>query len=146
MAYNYRTRNIGENRFYRAWRAMHRRCYNPSTQHYERWGGRGIKVCERWHHFDNFYDDMFSSYKDSLNLDRINNDGNYEPSNVRWATPKEQAINRSSNKYVTHAGQRKTVAEWAAIAQCKNSTFRQRLYVLKCDMGKCLAPPMRKRG
>lgn len=78
---------------YYAWTAMKNRCLNSNSQLYHYYGGRGIKVCDRWLNFKNFYEDMGEPPKD-LTLERINNDGNYEPSNCKWATMKEQCNNR----------------------------------------------------
>lgn len=74
---------------YRTWAQMIQRCENPKNPFYRRYGGRGIIVCERWHEFLNFLQDM-GERPLGRTLDRINNDGNYEPGNCRWATPKEQ--------------------------------------------------------
>lgn len=81
---------------YRAWVGMKTRCYNPNEEAWERYGGRGIKVCERWlNSFENFLKDMGRKPSSQHSLDRVNNDGHYNPYNCRWATRREQCLNRT---------------------------------------------------
>lgn len=95
---------------------MLRRCYNPNNVGYPRYGARGIKVCERWlgeGGFDRFYQDVGPRPDAEHSIDRINNDGDYEPANVRWATPSVQHGNKSTNYPITFRGETKTMSEWA---------------------------------
>lgn len=100
---------------YLSWRQLMRRCYGTNSIRFKNYGGRGIKVCDSWHDFKNFYNDMGEKPTQKHTIDRIDNNGNYEPSNCRWATEKQQQNNRSNNRKITHKGETHTVAEWADI-------------------------------
>lgn len=78
---------------YTIWQLMKERCFNKKRKEYDNYGGRGISVCKRWLKFENFYEDM-GDRPNNLTLDRIDNDGNYEPNNCKWSTRKEQQNNR----------------------------------------------------
>jgi len=79
---------------YGVWMAMKYRCFNPKCKEFKNYGGRGITVCDRWMEFKSFRDDMLSTYQSGLQLDRIDNDGNYEPSNCRWVTRSQNGKNK----------------------------------------------------
>lgn len=89
---------------YEVWAAMIQRCTNPSAQEYPRYGARGISVCERWRDFAHFIEDMGPRSSPDHSIDRKDNNGNYEPSNCRWATRKQQDRNKRSNRIVTAFG------------------------------------------
>lgn len=93
------THGLGRHRLYDTWRRMLDRCENPAHPGYHRYGGRDIKVCTRWHDVQLFIADIecdLGPRPDGMTLDRIDNDGNYEPGNVRWATATQQAANRTA--------------------------------------------------
>lgn len=102
-------------RIYRIWCNMKSRCYNGNTSNYKNYGGRGITVCDEWRNdFLSFSEwAMKNGYKDDLSLDRIDNSGNYEPSNCQWATRKQQNSNRRNNRFVTFGGVTKSFCQWA---------------------------------
>lgn len=90
---------------------MKARCQNPNAADYHNYGGRGITVCRRWQKFEHFYADM-GERPEGCTLDRINVDGNYEPSNCKWSTSSQQHNNRRNNRYITMLGRKQTLREW----------------------------------
>lgn len=114
---------------YIAWKAMKSRCYSPSNKdnNYQK---RGIIVCDRWKHsFENFYNDMGKAPSKLHSLDRINNDGNYEPGNCRWVVSKIQSSNRSNfNKIFTLNGESMTLKDWSRKLNIKYNTLWLRIY------------------
>lgn len=95
----HKTHGMAGSKIYNIWQHMHRRCYDTRTPAYANYGGRGIKVCKRWFKFENFLKDMGEA-PTGRTLDRRKNDGNYTPSNCRWATGREQVTNRRCSRNV----------------------------------------------
>lgn len=95
-----------DNPIYNVWVMMRSRCNNINSTGYKNYGGKGIKVCERWSQVENFIEDMYPSFKDGLTLDRIDNTGNYEPSNCRWSTKSIQNQNTRRLKSTNTSGYR----------------------------------------
>lgn len=113
---------------YKAWQAMIDRCDNKNNQRYERYGGRGIRVCDRWSSsFAAFFEDLGPRPSKDHSLDRIDNDGDYEPGNCRWATRETQIRNTSRNIYVDHDGKRMTLADWSRETGINFFTLRGRI-------------------
>lgn len=112
---------------YSIWNMMRSRCHNPNNKAFPRYGGRGIKVCERWKSFENFIADVGARPSKAHSLDRINNDGDYEPSNVRWALPEQQAANRSDNRWIEHNGKTLPLFLWAKESGVAASVIHKRL-------------------
>ena len=120
---------------YRAWMAMRNRCGNPQDPRY---GGRGIYVCERWYVYENFLADMGEPPSLGLSIDRINNDGNYEPSNCRWATWSEQMRNRRNSRKLEFRGRTLNLCGWAELLGIQASTLRRRIDVLGWSIERAL--------
>ena len=109
-----------------AWKGMLARCENPNNTNYCRYGARGIRVCERWHKFANFFADM-GPRPVGAQIDRINNDGNYEPGNCRWVTRRQNCNNQRRSRRITFHGRTRTIAEWAQEYGLKRSTLGRRI-------------------
>jgi len=113
---------------YNAWRSMIKRCYCQTNASFHRYGGRGISVLERWRtSFASFFEDMGNRPSSLHSLDRIDNDGNYEPSNCRWATAKVQQSNRRSVVLLEFNGERLPLSDWSSRSLISRSTISQRL-------------------
>ena len=112
---------------YLSWSGMFPRCYNEKCLAYPQYGGVGIKVCDRWHKFEAFLEDM-GERPDNKTLDRWpDQNGNYEPGNCRWATPREQVMNRRNNVFVEYNGEKVLMADLAVTLEIPHSTLRYRV-------------------
>lgn len=115
-------------RLYRTWQGMKDRCYATTHKSFHQYGGRGITVCKQWMRFESFYKwAMANGYSDALTIDRKNGDKDYTPSNCRWATTKEQATNKKTNRRVTCDGKNLTISEWSEITKIPSFTIIDRL-------------------
>lgn len=121
--------NGNDSRLYLSWECMKSRCYNPHNDFYYRYGGRGISVCDEWKDsFANFREwALGNGYKDGLTIDRVDVNGNYEPSNCRWATSKEQANNKCTSHFVTYKGKTKTITQWSESTGLSYATLLGRI-------------------
>lgn len=115
-------------RLYDIWQNMWSRCTKPTNIYYKHYGGRGIAVCKEWEDVSVFFAwALANGYASHLTIDRINNDGDYSPTNCRWASPKQQARNMRTNHWITFKGQTKCLSEWADIVKINSSTLHSRL-------------------
>lgn len=126
---NSKTHGRSNSALHNVWRKMKQRCFSEKDQAFKYYGGRGITVCDEWKdNFENFYKcSMTNGYSDGLTLDRINVNGNYEPSNCRWVTMKVQQNNRRNNRRIEFNGQVHTITEWSVITGINLSTISMRL-------------------
>lgn len=121
------THGMYKSREYLCWMNMWRRCTYSKHKAFPDYGGRGIKVCERWEKFENFYADMGAKPDPKHSLDRIDVNGHYEPGNCRWATASDQLNNTRRNHTVEFRGESKTISEWAKAMNMSHETLRARL-------------------
>lgn len=116
-------------KYYDIWIQMRARCNNPKNAAYKWYGERGIKVCERWNSFQAFVEDM-GSRPDGMQIDRMDNDGDYEPSNCRWVTSKKNLRNTRRNRQMTAFGETKCMSEWLEDERCvvNKNTLKNRVF------------------
>lgn len=112
---------------YRSWASLIQRCENPKSNGFTNYGARGIKVCDRWQKFNNFYADMGPKPSSNYSIDRIDVNGNYEPNNCRWATKHQQLRNMRKNRFVLVCGRMVTIAEAGELTGISVATIRSRL-------------------
>lgn len=143
---NNRKNDLRGTHFYRIWERMDRVCYSKADFRYPLYGGRGIEIL--WDNFYQFRDDMYPSYLEHLGehgklnttIDRIDSNGHYCKENCRWATRKEQAINRRSTIHLTHNGETKTLEDWAKSIGIRRHALWLRLYRYKWPIERALKP------
>jgi hypothetical protein len=121
------THGMSNTSTHNVWTNMKERCLNPNHKSFNRYGGRGITICQRWlDSFQNFLDDM-GTMPIGMSLDRKDVNGNYEPGNCRWATSEEQANNKANNRVLEFKGKKQTIAQWAREVGMSREALRHRL-------------------
>lgn len=116
-------------KIFKVWQGIKNRCFNKNSDKYIYYGGRGISICQEWQEFLPFYNWAINNgYKDNLTIDHINVNGDYEPSNCRWVTVKEQANNKQNTVYITYNGETHTIPEWSRITKINKRTLYTRYY------------------
>lgn len=122
--------NKSNTRIFNIWIGIKQRCYDSKRKNYKYYGARGIKVCDEWQNdFMSFYNwSINNGYKEGLTIDRINVDGNYEPSNCRWLTNKQQQRNKHNNRNITIKGETHCLSEWCEILGLNYSTVKNRVF------------------
>jgi hypothetical protein len=147
-ALRFRTHGQAGTRLHQVWGNMIQRCHNPANERYGYYGGRGIRVCEEWEDFAMFRDwALKAGYREGLTIERLDNDGDYEPGNCTWTTRQRQARNRRTNRFLTAFGEVKTVADWAEDPRCQVGyyTLHSRLG-LGWPSQRAISMPARSRG
>lgn len=124
---------------------MIKRCHNPKDYGYYKYGARGITVCDRWRNsFSNFLEDIGFAPTKKHSIDRINNDGNYEPDNCRWATSVEQARNKRITHSITFNNKTQSITDWARELNINHQTLSARITRYKWSIERALTEPIRK--
>ena len=135
--------NCAKTKIYNTWCNMKSRCYNKNNERYKIYGARGITVCQEWlDDFINFYNwAMANGYSDELSIDRIDVNGNYEPSNCRWANIELQSNNKRSNRFYTFNNETLTLKQWSIKLHINYFTLQKRLSVHKWDVERAFTTP-----
>ncbi len=127
---NHITHGDSSSALYDVWRGMKTRCLNAENVAYSNYGGRGIKLCEDWENsYESFMNwSMENGYQNGMSIDRIDNDGGYNPQNCRWTSSKEQANSRRTNRVIEYNGESHTLTQWAEILHINPKTLFSRIY------------------
>ena len=139
-------------RLYGVWCGMRRRCLSPSVPEYPLYGGRGIKICDEWNNYEKFkewayangYDDRAQKYK--CTLDRLNNDGDYSPSNCTWHNQTEQCNNKGTNHLISYNNETHTITEWSRIIGIRKDTLRRRIVLYGWPIERALTEKTHNNG
>lgn len=124
----HKTHGLSKTKLYFIWCSMKRRCEKPKDKAYCNYGGRGIKVCKEWHDYSEFHKwAMDNGYKQGLSIDRINNDGNYEPNNCRWVDRKTQNNNTRANIIIVVDNEKHTLSEWGRLLNVSYDLLHSRI-------------------
>lgn len=127
-------------KIYMVWLNMKQRCGNPNVKSYKNYGGRGVRVCDRWNSFYNFYKDM-GDMPDGFTIERIDNEKGYSPNNCKWASMQEQSHNKRNNRKIEFNGVVMDLSEWTEKLGFGRTTIRTRLDTLKWSIEKALLTP-----
>lgn len=140
------THGLSKTRIYSIWASMLQRCKPTGKSSHKHYGGRGISVCKRWRKFEAFYSDMGDPPTNKHTLDRLDVNGNYEPENVRWATPAEQASNKRTSRIITWRGVSRTVTEWSKVTGIPTGVYFKRIRNGRYKTEELLFAPVGQRG
>lgn len=130
---------------YKSWACMIQRCTNPNNHAYSDYGGRGIKVCQRWLKFENFLEDIGELPTNKHSIDRINNNGNYCKSNCRWVTQKQQTRNTRRNRLISYNGKVQCLCDWAKEIGINPKTLQARIFRYNWSIKRALITSAQKR-
>lgn len=131
---------------HRCWKAMNQRCYNQNATYYSEYGGRGIRVCDRWRYsFKNFLADMGHLPASDSEIEREDNNGNYEPGNCVWSTRKAQCNNRRNNIRITYQGETLTLAQWSERLGFDYHRVKRRIRTLGWSFEDAISTPSRQK-
>ena len=139
-----RTHGRYDTETYKSWIHMRRRCNNRNSTQFKYYGGRGIKICDRWNHYEHFLADM-GEKPEGLTIERTDNNGDYCPKNCRWATREDQMMNRRNTLFITYRDKTKTLKEWSEDLKIKYSILWKRLYAHGMPIEKAFTMSIKKR-
>lgn len=132
---------MSRDRIHRLWSNMIARCHSPTSKAYKNYGARGIAVCDRWHVFENFFEDFGRLRVGNQSIERVDNNDGYRPGNCEWSTPREQSRNKRSNLRITIKGETRLLCDWAEFSGLDSSLIRARKFRLGWPDDELLTSP-----